>query len=61
MEPTEFEELDVLLHKLREDTQIMEGLSILERGAIASASETIGSLIRKHLKPSTPAPESGTG
>ena len=45
MEPTEFGELDVLLHKLREDTQIMEGLSILEQGAIASASETICSVL----------------
>lgn len=61
MEATEIEELDALLHKLREDTQIMEGLSILEQGAIASASETICSLIRKHLKPSAPRPKSGTG
>ena len=58
MEESELQQLDALLHKLCDDKGIMEGLSILERGQIAGASQTICSLIRKHLKP--PGQESGT-
>ena len=60
MEVTELEQLDALLHKLREDTLITEGLSILERQAIVGASQTICSLIRKHLNSSAPRPGSDT-
>jgi len=54
------EELDALLHMVREDTEVMEGLSILERQAIISASQTISSLIWKHLHSSKPPPEAST-
>jgi hypothetical protein len=60
MEATDLEQLDALLHKLREDTRIMEGLSILERQAIVGASQTICSLVRKHLNSSAPRPATDT-
>ncbi len=46
MEPNELEQLDGLLHKLRQDAGIMEGLSVLEQQQIAGASDTICSLLR---------------
>jgi hypothetical protein len=51
MHQAELEQLDDLLHKFRNDNQIIPALSILEQQAIEAASETICSLIRKHLKP----------
>ena len=57
MDRSELELLDSLLHKLRQDKHIMEGLSVLEQQAVVAASETISSLIRKHCKPPAPTPE----
>ena len=57
MEQRELEQLDALLHKLCEDHDIMGGLSVLEQREIAGASQTICSLIRKHVKPPAREPE----
>jgi hypothetical protein len=57
MEQGELQQLDTLLHQLRHDKHIMEGLSVQEQQQISGASETIRSLIRKRLK----APESDAG
>lgn len=57
MEQRELEQLDALLHKLRQDDNTMQGLSILEQQEIAGASQTICSLIHKHLKPPAQEPE----
>jgi hypothetical protein len=39
MEQGEFEQLDALLHKLRQDQDIMQGLSLLEQGVLVAASD----------------------
>ena len=57
MEQRELEQLDTLIHKLRQDNDIMGGLSVFEHREIAGASETICSLIRKQLKPQAAGPE----
>ena len=44
MDLFELQQLDVLLRKLCEDKEIMGGLSLLERGQITAASETVCSL-----------------
>ena len=60
MDLFELQQLDALLHKLCEDREIIGGLSLLERGQITGASETVGSLIGKHPNPPTRTPGSGT-
>jgi hypothetical protein len=60
MDLFELQQLDVLLRKLCADKEIMGGLSLLERGQITAASETVCSLIGKHLDPPTKTPGSGT-
>lgn len=57
MEQRELEQLDALLHKLREDDEIVGELSVVEQREITGASKTICSLIRKHLKPRAQGPE----
>jgi hypothetical protein len=58
MGAVELEQLCALLESVLHDKQIMEGLSVLEQQEIAGASETICSLIRKHLKPADQGHES---
>ena len=60
MDLFEIQQLDVLLRKLCEDKEIMGGLSLLERGQITAASETVCSLFGKHPDPPTRTPGSGT-